>query len=187
MTKDYVFSHEICPNYAMILLKFNAFISFYGKRFNNQLLPVLGTHLEHGMTNSTIQGKPTFRSPLIKSTLAIVTAIMLATGLSACGEKHEAVTAPDKVDEAAEMARANAPEAEVIEFETTAAPAATTTEGTDTAAAEGDMATDAAAQPDTTEIAADADAPAADGTVPVVKEGEPALDEAPATDTTKVE
>ena len=129
------------------------------------------------------------QSTLNKPVLAIVTAMLLAMGLSACGEKHEAVTAPDKVDEAAEIARANAPEAEVVEFETTAAPAATTTEGTDaaTATAEGDMATtDTAAQPDTTEITADADAAPADGTVPVVKEGDPTLDET-ATDTTKVE
>jgi hypothetical protein len=131
------------------------------------------------MTKSVIQ------TTLTKPVLAIATAMLFATGLSACGEKHEAVTAPDKVDEAAEMARANAPEAEVVEFETTAAPAATT-EGADTAMAEGDMATEAAAQPDTTEITADADAAPADGTVPVVKEGDPTLDET-ATDTTKVE
>lgn len=133
--------------------------------------------------------KSVTQSTLNKPVLAIVTAMLLAMGLSACGEKHEAVTAPDKVDEAAEIARANAPEAEVVEFETTAAPAATTTEGTDaaTATAEGDMATtDTAAQPDTTEITADADAAPADGTVPVVKEGDPTLDET-ATDTTKVE
>ena len=131
--------------------------------------------------------KSVTQSTLNKPVLAIVTAMLLAMGLSACGEKHEAVTAPDKVDEAAEIARANAPEAEVLEFETTAAPAATTTEGTDAATAEGDMATtDAAAQPDTTEITADADAAPADGTVPVVKEGDPTLDET-ATDTTKVE
>ncbi|CAM3935732.1 hypothetical protein PSAR109036_00405 [Psychrobacter arenosus] len=131
--------------------------------------------------------KSVTQSTLNKPVLAIVTAMLLAMGLSACGEKHEAVTAPDKVDEAAEIARANAPEAEVVEFETTAAPAATTTEGTETAMAEGDMATtDAAAQPDTTEITADADAAPADGTVPVVKEGDPTLDET-ATDTTKVE
>lgn len=130
--------------------------------------------------------KSVTQSTLNKPVLAIVTAMLLAMGLSACGEKHEAVTAPDKVDEAAEIARANAPEAEVVEFETTAAPAATTTEGTDAATAEGDMATDAAAQPDTTEITADADAAPADGTVPVVKEGDPTLDET-ATDTTKVE
>lgn len=132
--------------------------------------------------------KSVTQSTLNKPVLAIVTAMLLAMGLSACGEKHEAVTAPDKVDEAAEIARANAPEAEVVEFETTAAPAATTTEGADaaTATAEGDMATDAAAQPDTTEITADADAAPADGTVPVVKEGDPTLDET-ATDTTKVE
>lgn len=137
------------------------------------------------MTKLVIQSSPASRT-LIKPALAIVTAMLLATGLSACGEKHEAVTAPDKVDEAAEIARANAPEAEVIEFETTAAPAATTTEDTDTALAESDMATDAAAQPDTTEVTADADAPAADGTVPVVKDGDPAIDET-TTDTTKVE
>lgn len=138
------------------------------------------------MTKSATQGNQASRSTLMKPLLAAATAIILATGLSACGEKHEAVTAPDKVEEAAEMARANAPEAEVIEFETTAAPAAATTEGTDAAMAEADMATDTAEQPDTTEIVADADAAPADGTVPVVKEGNPALD-ADAADTTKVE
>lgn len=147
--------------------------------------PYWASNVEDSMTKLVTQSSAASR-PLIKPALAIVTAVLFATGLSACGEKHEEVTAPDKVDEAAQIARANAPEAEVIEFETTAAPAATTTEAADTAMAEGDVATDAAAQPDTTEIAADADAPPADGTVPVVKEGDPAIDET-TTETTKVE
>ena len=64
--------------------------------------------------------------------------------LSACGgEGHEEVKAPDRVEEAAELARANAPEAEVIEFETTPAPQV------DTADAEADAAGTAAPAADT--------------------------------------
>lgn len=40
-----------------------------------------------------------------------------ALGLSACGEHHEEVKAVDKVEEAAELARANAPAPEKLDFD----------------------------------------------------------------------
>lgn len=73
--------------------------------------------------------------------VATLASVMLgaAVTLTACGGgEHEEVKAVDKVEEAAEMARANAPEAEVLEFEETEAP--TDTEATDADATEGDAA-----------------------------------------------
>ncbi|WP_131668447.1 hypothetical protein [Psychrobacter pygoscelis] len=97
----------------------------------------------------------------IKGTLP--KAILMATVsfgavlLSACGgEGHEEVKAPDRVEEAAELARANAPEAEVIEFETTPAPQVDTADGEGDAADTAAPATDAEANPE-----AEADAAAA--------------------------
>lgn len=45
------------------------------------------------------------------------TLLMSALFISACGEHHEEVKAVDKVEEAAKLARANAPEAEKLEFD----------------------------------------------------------------------
>lgn len=60
-------------------------------------------------------------------------ALSAALTLAACGgSEHEEVTAVDKVEEAAEMARANAPEAEVLEFDDTATTTAATDEASKT-------------------------------------------------------
>ena len=83
--------------------------------------------------------------------------------LSACGgEGHEEVKAPDRVEEAAELARANAPEAEVIEFETTPAPQVDTADAAAPAAdteanpdAQTDAQTDAAAAVSPTDATTD--------------------------------
>lgn len=91
--------------------------------------------------------------------------LTMGVSLSACSsDKEEAgtesgeVLAKDKVDEASELARANAPEAEDMDFpETAPIPAADTAEGTeegatgtDTAVAEDGAATDAAGDMATT-------------------------------------
>ena len=97
--------------------------------------------------------------------------LTMGVSLSACSsDKEEAgaesgeVLAKDKVDEASELARANAPEAEDMDFpETTPMPAADTAEGTeegatgtDTAVAEDGAATDAAGDMATTSTDTDA-------------------------------
>lgn len=94
--------------------------------------------------------------------------LTMGVSLSACStDKEEAgtesgeVLAKDKVDEASELARANAPEAEDMDFpETAPMPAADTAEGTeegatgtDTAVAEDGAATDAAGDMATTDSA----------------------------------
>ena len=91
--------------------------------------------------------------------------LTMGVSLSACSsDKEEAgtesgeVLAKDKVDEASELARANAPEAEDMDFpETAPMPVADTAEGTeegatgtDTAVAEDGAATDAAGDMATT-------------------------------------
>lgn len=51
--------------------------------------------------------------------MALSTALIVSfgMGISACsGDKESKVYAPDRVDEAAELARSNAPEAEVMDF-----------------------------------------------------------------------
>ncbi len=97
--------------------------------------------------------------------------LTMGVSLSACSsDKEEAgaesgeVLAKDKVDEASELARANAPEAEDMDFpETTPMPAVDTAEGTeegatgtDTAVAEDGAATDAAGDMATTSTDTDA-------------------------------
>ena len=97
--------------------------------------------------------------------------LTMGVSLSACSsDKEEAgtesgeVLAKDKVDEASELARANAPEAEDMDFpETAPMPAADTAEGTeegatgtDTAVAEDGAATDAAVASADTEAASTA-------------------------------
>lgn len=97
--------------------------------------------------------------------------LTMGVSLSACSsDKEEAgaesgeVLAKDKVDEASELARANAPEAEDMDFpETTPMPAADTAEGledgatgTDNAVAEDGAATDAAGDMATTSTDTDA-------------------------------
>ena len=61
-----------------------------------------------------------------------------AVTLSACGGDNHEVKAVDRVEEAAELARANAPEAEVLEFDDAAV--AADAEATDATAEETDAA-----------------------------------------------
>ncbi|MBO1531390.1 hypothetical protein J3492_09225 [Psychrobacter sp. F1192] len=94
--------------------------------------------------------------------MALSTALMvsLGMGLTACSGDKEKVYAPDRVDEAAELARSNAPEAEVMEFpETAAAPEADEATDMDDAASEADPV-DADASEDNSDDAADMDADA---------------------------
>lgn len=97
------------------------------------------------------------KKSVLNTALSTAFIVALGFGISACsgdkeGESHE-VLAKDKVDEAAELARKNAPEAEKLDFpETAPMPAAETdatadTEaGTETATAQdGTVATDASA------------------------------------------
>ncbi|MGP9688690.1 hypothetical protein ACT3TH_05970 [Psychrobacter sp. AOP22-C1-C5] len=88
------------------------------------------------------------RKSVLNTALSTAFIVALGFGISACSgdkegehESHE-VMAIDRVDEAAELARANAPEAEKMDFpETAPMPAA---EG-DAAAVDGAATTDAAA------------------------------------------
>ena len=94
--------------------------------------------------------------------MALSTALMvsLGMGLTACSGDKEKVYAPDRVDEAAELARSNAPEAEVMEFpETAAAPEADEATDMDDAASEADSV-DADAPEDNSDDTADMDADA---------------------------
>ncbi|MBB3106696.1 putative membrane protein [Psychrobacter luti] len=116
------------------------------------------------------------KKSVLNTALSTAFIVALGFGISACsgdkeGESHE-VLAKDRVDEAAELARKNAPEAEELNFPETApmpaaeADAAASTEATTTTTEEGAA--------DTVEATASADAEVAD------TETESA--EAPATD-----
>lgn len=98
--------------------------------------------------------------------------LTMGVSLSACStDKGEAgaesgeVLAKDKVDEASELARANAPEAEDMDFpETAPMPAADTAEGTEEGATGTEAATaeDGAAAGDTATTSTDTDAATTD-------------------------
>lgn len=97
--------------------------------------------------------------------------LTMGVSLSACStEKEEAgaesgeVLAKDKVDEASELARANAPEAEDMDFpETAPMPAADTAEGTEEGATGTEAATaEDGAAADTAVASADTDAATTD-------------------------
>ena len=98
--------------------------------------------------------------------------LTMGVSLSACStDKEEASTesgevlAKDKVDEASELARANAPEAEDMDFpETAPMPAAETAEGTEEGATGTEAATaeDGAAAGDTATTSTDTDAATTD-------------------------
>ena len=121
------------------------------------------------------------KKTVFNTALSMALIVALGVSVSACsgGEEHEEVLAIDMVDEAAELARENAPEAEEMEFPETAPmpaadAAATDADGTATAesgTADADMAattdsTDTAAAPAATDSAdmatEDAAAPAAE-------------------------
>ncbi|MDO5768556.1 MAG: c-type cytochrome [Psychrobacter sp.] len=72
------------------------------------------------MTTKGQSSQMSATKPLRLATMAVLSCAVL----SACGSGHEEIKAVDKVEEAAKMARANAPKAEVMEFQTTV-PAAT--------------------------------------------------------------
>ncbi|WP_394210027.1 hypothetical protein [Psychrobacter piscatorii] len=65
------------------------------------------------------------KKTVLNTVLSTAFIVALGAGVSACsgGEEHEEVLAIDMVDEAAELARANAPEAEDMEFPETSATA----------------------------------------------------------------
>ena len=117
------------------------------------------------------------------------TALIMALGVSvsACGggEEHE-VLAKDRVDEAAELARKNAPEAEKMEFPETAPAPATEADGTVDGAATAEAGTTATDMTDATDsdvaVADSADMPASSADVPAADTAAtPTADAEPAT------
>lgn len=84
------------------------------------------------------------KKTVLNTVLSTAFIVALGAGVSACGggEEHEEVLAKDRVDEAAEVARAKAPEAEKMEFPE--APVPMPAADGDAAAAEGTATTDAA-------------------------------------------
>ena len=120
---------------------------------------------------------------------ALSTAFIIAFGfgISACsgekeGESHE-VLAKDRVDEAAELARKNAPEAEKMEFPETAPAPVTEADGTVDGAATAEAGTTATADATDSDVAVadsadmpanSADVPAADTAATPTADAEPA-------------
>ena len=103
-------------------------------------------------------------------TTTLVSVMLGATlTLTACGSKDHEVKAVDKVDEAAELARANAPEPEplaaedIVEVEP-AADTATAEEGATDAAATDEAAAEATPSAEATDATATAEAPEAPAT-----------------------
>lgn len=84
------------------------------------------------------------KKTVLNTVLSTAFIVALGAGVSACGggEEHEEVLAKDRVDEAAEVARSKAPEAEKMEFPE--APAPMPAADGDAAAVEGTATTDAA-------------------------------------------
>ena len=104
------------------------------------------------------------KKTVLNTVLSTAFIVALGAGVSACsgGEEHEEVLAIDMVDEAAELARANAPEAEDMEFpETAPMPAA------DATAADGTEA-------DATAEAGTADTSMEDATTPATESADTA-------------
>lgn len=118
----------------------------------------------------------------LNTALSTAFIIALGFGISACGgekegESHE-VLAKDRVDEAAELARKNAPEAEKMEFPETAPAPATEADGTVDGAATAEAGTTATDMTDATDsdvaVADSADMPAADTAATPTADAEPA-------------
>ena len=115
----------------------------------------------------------------LNTALSTAFIIALGFGISACsgekeGESHE-VLAKDRVDEAAELARKNAPEAEKMEFPETAPAPVTEADGTVDGAATAEAGTTATDMTDAT----DSDAAVADSAdMPASSADEPAADTA---------
>ena len=68
------------------------------------------------------------RKTALNTALWTTLVVSLGVSLSACSDGHEAVTAPERAEQAAEIARANAPEAEDMEFAETEPMVVATTE-----------------------------------------------------------
>ena len=126
----------------------------------------------------------------LNTALSTAFIIALGFGISACsgekeGESHE-VLAKDRVDEAAELARKNAPEAEKMEFPETAPAPVTETDGTVDGAATAEAGTTATDMTDATDsdvaVADSADMPASSADVPAADTAAtPTADAEPAT------
>lgn len=126
----------------------------------------------------------------LNTALSTAFIIALGFGISACsgekeGESHE-VLAKDRVDEAAELARKNAPEAEKMEFSETAPAPATEADGTVDSAATAEAGTTATDMTDATDsdvaVADSADMPASSADVPAADTAAtPTADAEPAT------
>ena len=126
----------------------------------------------------------------LNTALSTAFIIALGFGISACsgekeGESHE-VLAKDRVDEAAELARKNAPEAEKMEFPETAPAPVTEAEGTVDGAATAEAGTTATDMTDATDsdvaVADSADMPANSADVPAADTAAtPTADAEPAT------
>ncbi|MCG3872894.1 hypothetical protein [Psychrobacter sp. Ps7] len=126
----------------------------------------------------------------LNTALSTAFIIALGFGISACsgekeGESHE-VLAKDRVDEAAELARKNAPEAEKMEFPETAPAPVTEAEGTVDGAATAEAGTTATDMTDATDsdvaVADSADMPASSVDVPAADTAAtPTADAEPAT------
>lgn len=123
----------------------------------------------------------------LNTALSTAFIIALGFGISACsgekeGESHE-VLAKDRVDEAAELARKNAPEAEKMEFPETAPAPVTEADGTVDGAATAEAGTTATADATDSDVAVadsadmpanSADVPAADTAATPTADAEPA-------------
>lgn len=126
----------------------------------------------------------------LNTALSTAFIIALGFGISACsgekeGESHE-VLAKDRVDEAAELARKNAPEAEKMEFPETAPAPVTEADGTVGGAATAEAGTTATDMTDATDsdvaVADSADMPASSADMPAADTAAtPTADAEPAT------
>ena len=118
----------------------------------------------------------------LNTALSTAFIIALGFGISACsgekeGESHE-VLAKDRVDEAAELARKNAPEAEKMEFPETAPAPVTEADGSVDGAATAEAGTTATADATDSDVAVavanSADMPATDTAATPTADAEPA-------------
>ena len=118
----------------------------------------------------------------LNTALSTAFIIALGFGVSACGGEKEGksheVLAKDRVDEAAELARKNAPEAEKMEFPETAPAPVTEADGTVDGAATAEAGTTATDMTDATDsdvaVADSADMPATDTAATPTADAEPA-------------
>jgi len=87
------------------------------------------------------------RKTALNTALWTTLVVSLGVSLGACSGGHEEVKAPERVEEAAEIARANAPEAEDMEFAETEPMVVAAADTADTAVAEdADMTASAATE-----------------------------------------